>query len=57
MQRFTDDHTRDLSIVNVFPDSLTVKAVSDGLIIKHKYNLRATVNHMAHLQPGTTGLI
>ena len=52
MQRFTDDHTRDLSIVNVFPDSLTVKAVSDGLIIKHKYNLRATVNHIGSLTAG-----
>jgi ubiquitin C-terminal hydrolase len=52
MQRFTDDQTRDLSIVNVFPDSLTVKAVSDGLIIKHKYNLRATVNHIGSLTAG-----
>ena len=52
MQRFTDDQTRDLSIVNVFPDSLFVKAVSDGLIIKHKYNLRATVNHIGSLTAG-----
>ena len=26
MQRFTDDQTRDLSVVNIFPDSLTVKS-------------------------------
>ena len=49
MQRFTDDQTRDLSVVNVFPDSLTVKAVSDGIIINHKYNLQATVNHTGSL--------
>ena len=52
MQRFTHDQTRDLSIVNVFPDFLTVKAVSDGLILKHKYYLRATVNHIGSLTAG-----
>ena len=52
MQRFTDDQTRDLSVVNVFSDSLTVKAVSDGIIIKQKYNLRATVNHIGSLTAG-----
>ena len=52
MQRFTDDQTRDLSVVNVFPDSINVKAVSDGIIIKHKYNLRATVNHRGSLIAG-----
>ena len=36
MQRFTDDQTRDLLVVNVFPDSLNVQVVSDGIIIKHK---------------------
>ena len=52
MQRFTDDQTRDLSVVNVFPDSLTVKVVSDGIVINHKYNLRATVNHRSSLMAG-----
>ena len=52
MQRFTDHQTRDLSVVNVFPDSLTVKAVSDGIIINHKYNLRATVNYRGSLEAG-----
>ena len=42
---------RDLSEVNV-SDSLTVEAVSDGIIIKHKYNLRATVNHRGSLTAG-----
>ena len=28
MQSFTEDQARDLSVVNAFPDSLTVKGVS-----------------------------
>ena len=48
----SNDQTRDLSIVNVFPDSLTVKVVSVGIIIKHKYNLRATENHRGSLTTG-----
>ena len=52
MQRSTDNQTRDLSVLNIFPDSLTVKAVSDGIIINHKYNLRATVNHIGLLRAG-----
>ncbi len=56
MQRFPNQEdgsiTRDLSVVNVFPDMLYVKAVSDGLIIDHKYNLRATVNHRGTLTSG-----
>ena len=52
MQRFIDDQTRDLSVVNVFPDTLTVKEVSDGIIINHKYNLRATVNYRGSLSAG-----
>ena len=47
----------DLKSSNHRPDSLTVKAVSDGLIIKHKYNLRATVNHIGSLTADTTGLM
>ena len=39
-------------MVNVFSDSLTVKEVSDGIIIKHKYNLRATLNHIGSLTAG-----
>ena len=49
MQRFTDNKTRDLSVLNIFPDSLTVKAISDGIIINHRYNLRASVNHIGSL--------
>ena len=49
MQRITDNQTRDISVFNVFPDSLTDKAVSDGMIINQKYNLRATVNHRGSL--------
>ena len=53
MQRFPNQEygtiTRDLSVVNVFPDTLNIKAVSDGIIIDHKYNLRATVNLEAPL--------
>ena len=41
--------TRDLSVVDVFTDSLTVEAVPDGIIINHKYNLTATVNHRGSL--------
>ena len=52
MQRFTDDQTRDLSVVNVFPDSLTDKTVTDGITINYKYNLRATVNHTGSLIAG-----
>ena len=58
MQRITDNQTRDISVFNVFPDSLTDKAVSEGICDynhynhNHKYNLRATVNHRGSLTAG-----
>ena len=48
IQHFTDDQVRDFSVVNVFPDSLTVKAVSGGIIIITNTTYRATE---AHLKP------
>ena len=43
---FSDGKSRrDNSNVNIFPNLLTLKAVSDGIIIKHSYRLRATINH------------
>ena len=44
-ESFHHHQTRDLSAVKVFPDSLIIKAVSDGIIINHKNNPRATLNH------------
>ena len=41
-----------LSVVNVFPNSLSVKAVTDGVIIAQKYYLRATVNPRGSLRVG-----
>ena len=48
MQRFADDQTRDLSVVNVFLDSLTVKRYQMALS-STIYNLGATVNHTGSL--------
>ena len=56
MQRFPNDAngiiTRDFSVVKVFPDILHVKAIADGLVVNHAYNLRATVNHRGTLSSG-----
>ena len=43
---------RDNSNVNIFPNLLTLKAVSDGIIIKHSYRLRAKINHQGSLESG-----
>ena len=56
MQRFQDQDdgsiSRNFSKVTVFPDTLKIKAVSDGIIMKHIYKLRATVNHSGSLSSG-----
>ena len=53
MQRFQDHSiTRNFSNVTGLPDTLKIKAVSDGVIMKHIYKLRATVNHRGSLSSG-----
>ena len=50
---FTDGKSRrDNSNIKIFPNLLTLKAVSDGIIIKHSYRLRATINHQGSLESG-----
>ena len=56
MQRFQNQgnssFSRNFSKVTVFPDTLKIKAVSDGVIMKHIYKLRATVNHRGSISSG-----
>ena len=47
-------HAPETLVVNVFPDSVTIKAVSDGIIINHKYCL---TEPQRHLVLGTTCLV
>ena len=50
---FSDGESRrDNSNIKIFPNLLTLKAVSDGIIIKHSYRLRATINHQGSLDSG-----
>ena len=49
---FSHKPIRDLSVVNIFPDSFITKAVWDGIIIAHKYNLRATMKNRGTLMAG-----
>ena len=50
---FSDGKSRrDNSNIKIFPNLLTLKAVSDGIIIKHSYRLRATINHQGSLESG-----
>ena len=53
MQRFQHHPiSRNFAKVRVFPDTLKIKAVSDGVIMKHIYKLRATVNHRGSISSG-----
>ena len=53
LKRFTFlDGETDRDNSNVFPNLLTLKAASDGIIIKHSYRFRATINHRGSLDAG-----
>ena len=46
------ESTKDLTKVNIFPNLLTLKSISDGIIVNHSYRLRASINHQGNLESG-----